>query len=49
VFTVAGPDKHEALSQALNHEDLPATRVHADRVVWLCDRAAIGSETLPVG
>ena len=47
VFTVAGPDKHEALSGRLHGEDLPATRVRADRVVWLCDRGAIGSGALP--
>jgi 6-phosphogluconolactonase len=49
VFTVAGPDKHEALSRALHNEDIPATRVRADRVVWLCDRGAIGPEALAVG
>jgi 6-phosphogluconolactonase/glucosamine-6-phosphate isomerase/deaminase len=49
VFTVSGSDKNEALSRALNQEDLPATRVHADRVVWLCDRGAIGSQTFAVG
>jgi 6-phosphogluconolactonase len=49
VFTVSGADKNKALSRALHHEDLPATRVHADRVVWLCDRGAIGSKTLAVG
>jgi len=49
VFTVAGEDKHEAMSRVLGHEDLPATRVHADRVVWLCDREAIGPQSLAVG
>jgi 6-phosphogluconolactonase len=46
VFTVAGADKHEAMSRVLRHGDLPATRVHADRVVWLCDREARDPETL---
>jgi 6-phosphogluconolactonase/glucosamine-6-phosphate isomerase/deaminase len=46
VFTVAGADKHEAMSRVLHHDDLPATRVHADRVVWLCDRAASDPEAL---
>ncbi len=49
VFTVAGAEKNGALSRVLHHEDLPATRVHADRVVWLCDRGAIGSKSLAVG
>jgi 6-phosphogluconolactonase len=49
VFTVEGADKNEAMSRVLHHEDLPATRVHADRVVWLCDRRAIGTETVAVG
>jgi len=42
VFTVAGAEKHEAMLRALRHEDLPATRVRAERVVWLCDRGAVG-------
>ncbi len=49
VFTVSGADKHEVMSKVLHHEDLPATRVHAERVLWLCDREAIGSEALAVG
>jgi len=43
VFTVAGPDKHEAMLKVLAHEDLPATRVRAGRVIWLCDRPAMGA------
>ena len=49
VFTVAGPDKREALARVLRDDDLPAARVHAERVVWLCDEGAIGSKTLAVG
>lgn len=50
VFTVAGPEKHEALAHALAHHDLPATRVRADRVVWLCDAsAALGAGLGRVG
>lgn len=47
VFTVAGTDKHEALQRVLHHADLPASRVRAERVIWLCDREAVGSEGLP--
>ncbi len=42
VFTVAGADKAEALRRITQGEDLPAGRVRADRVVWLCDPAAAG-------
>jgi 6-phosphogluconolactonase len=49
VFTVSGADKHQAMSRVLRDDDLPATRVRAERVVWLCDRGAIGFETLAVG
>lgn len=49
VFTVAGSDKHAAMSRVLRADDLPATRVRAARVVWLCDRGAIGSESLALG
>jgi 6-phosphogluconolactonase len=49
VFTVAGADKHEAMARVLRNDDLPATRVRADRVVWLCDREAIGSGALGLG
>jgi 6-phosphogluconolactonase len=41
VFTVAGASKHEALSRVLAGEDLPAARVRAPRVLWLCDKAAL--------
>jgi 6-phosphogluconolactonase len=42
VFTVAGADKAAALAGVRDGADLPATRVRADRVVWLVDRAAAG-------
>jgi 6-phosphogluconolactonase len=47
VFTVSGRAKQEALGRVLRHEDLPATRVRAGRVVWLCDREALGTGTTP--
>lgn len=40
VFTVTGSDKHAALSAILAGEDLPAARVRAGRVLWLCDAGA---------
>jgi 6-phosphogluconolactonase len=40
IFTVCGADKHDALQKVLRGEDIPASRVHADRVVWLVDREA---------
>jgi 6-phosphogluconolactonase len=40
VFTVQGIDKHDALAAVRRGEDRPATRVRADRVVWLVDEAA---------
>ena len=49
VFTVAGTDKREAMSGILNGQDLPAARVRAERVVWLCDAEAIGAGTLGLG
>jgi len=49
IFTVAGREKHEAMQRVLNRVDLPATRVSADRVIWLCDPGAIDGETLAVG
>ena len=49
VFTVAGADKQEALSRVFHNEDIPATHVRAGRVVWLCDRGAIGAGSPAVG
>jgi 6-phosphogluconolactonase len=46
VFTVAGEDKRDAFRRV--HEgdpSAPASRVTADRVVWLVDRAAAGDIT----
>jgi 6-phosphogluconolactonase len=40
IFTVCGREKHDALQKVLRGEDIPAARVHADRVVWLVDREA---------
>jgi 6-phosphogluconolactonase len=45
VFTVAGAAKHEALARVMSGEDLPATRVRAARVLWLCDREALDGNT----
>ena len=42
VFTVAGGDKRDALARVRAGEDLPATHVDAERVVWLVDPAALG-------
>ncbi|MGH9172675.1 MAG: 6-phosphogluconolactonase [Acidimicrobiales bacterium] len=42
VFTVSGPEKRDALSQVLRGDDLPAGRVASERVIWLCDQAALG-------
>jgi 6-phosphogluconolactonase len=47
VFTVEGASKREAMQKVLHRENVPATRVQADRVIWLCDRDAIGAERLP--
>ena len=49
VFTVAGADKREAMTRVLRNEDLPATRVRAEHVLWLCDREATGSGALGLG
>ncbi len=40
LVTVAGTQKAEALAAVAAGEDLPAARIHADRVVWLVDPAA---------
>ncbi len=44
VFTVSGAAKHEALHRLLTGEDLPAARVRAGEVLWLCDREALGED-----
>jgi 6-phosphogluconolactonase len=40
IFTVAGEAKRQALEAVLAGTDLPATRVTADRILWLVDRDA---------
>jgi 6-phosphogluconolactonase len=40
VFTVAGASKQGAMQAVVDGADVPASRVRADRVVWLVDRAA---------
>jgi 6-phosphogluconolactonase len=42
VFTVSGPDKADAFARVRAGDDLPATRVRAERVIWLVDPAAAG-------
>ncbi|HEX6310980.1 MAG TPA: 6-phosphogluconolactonase [Acidimicrobiia bacterium] len=43
VFTVAGDGKRDALARIRAGDDLPASRVRAERVVWLVDEAALGA------
>lgn len=45
VFLVAGAAKREALARLLRGEDIPAARVHAERVVVIADDAAAPSPT----
>lgn len=40
LFTVAGAEKRAAMQRIVDGEDLPASRVQAERVVWLVDREA---------
>ena len=40
IFTVAGPDKVDAISRIAAGEDLPAARVRSNEVIWLLDTAA---------
>ena len=42
VFTVQGEEKRDALARIRAGEDLPASRVRAERVLWLVDPAAHG-------
>ncbi|MGO9559083.1 MAG: 6-phosphogluconolactonase [Acidimicrobiales bacterium] len=44
VFTVSGAAKHQALHRVLAGDDLPASHVRAERVVWLCDSDALGED-----
>ena len=48
VFTVSGSSKREAFAGVVAGDDLPATRVTADRIVWLVDADAAG-DTPPPG
>jgi 6-phosphogluconolactonase len=43
VFLVAGEEKREAVARLMAGEDIPATRVAAERVVVLADPAAAGA------
>lgn len=47
VFTVAGEEKHQALTRLRAGEDLPAGRVAAGEVLWLVDAAALGASGVP--
>ena len=40
LFLVAGPTKRRALRRLLAGDDIPAARVHADRVIIIADREA---------
>jgi 6-phosphogluconolactonase len=43
VVTVEGEEKREAFAAVRRGDpDIPATRITADRVIWLVDRAAAG-------
>ncbi len=47
VFTVSGSSKREAFAAVVAGADLPATRVTADRIVWLVDEDAADGTPLP--
>jgi 6-phosphogluconolactonase len=47
VFTVSGATKREAFAGVVAGDDLPATHIAADRIVWLVDRDAVGDTPLP--
>jgi 6-phosphogluconolactonase len=40
VFTVAGASKADAVARLLRGDDIPASRVHAGRTLWLVDGPA---------
>ena len=44
VVTVDGPEKREAVARIRAGEDLPGARIRADEVLWIGDRAALGSD-----
>ena len=43
VVTVAGAEKRDAVERIRAGESLPAARIRAERVLWLGDRAALGT------
>jgi 6-phosphogluconolactonase len=43
LFLVAGESKHDVLYRFRSGDDMPASRVHAKRVVVLADEAAVGT------
>jgi 6-phosphogluconolactonase len=47
VFTVSGASKRQAFAGVVAGDDLPATHVVADRIVWLVDADAAGDTPLP--
>ncbi len=47
VFTVSGASKRQAFAAVVAGDDLPATHVVADRIVWLVDGDAAGDTALP--
>ncbi|HEY2812235.1 MAG TPA: 6-phosphogluconolactonase [Acidimicrobiales bacterium] len=42
LVTVTGEEKHDALRKVVDGDDVPASRITGDRVVWLVDHAAAG-------
>ena len=40
IFTVSGEEKRDAMRKVIDGADVPASRVQAERVLWLVDRAA---------
>jgi 6-phosphogluconolactonase len=42
VVTVEGEEKRDVFARVRAGEDLPATHVRAERIVWLADAAAVG-------
>jgi 6-phosphogluconolactonase/glucosamine-6-phosphate isomerase/deaminase len=40
VFTVSGEAKRQAMQAVYDGKDVPASRVRADRIIWLVDPAA---------
>ncbi len=45
VFTVSGASKAAAMRAVIHGEDVPASRVRAERIVWLVDPAAMEATT----